>query len=434
MEREPRSRGAASVPAAAKTAKRPGKRAMGSRVGLRRANGAPARPSPQPHAAPGRPAPEQKGRPAPARPAHSQPARPAPARASAHGPAPSTRRVTKVERIRQRRRRALLGFLLVLAVLVVGLLLSFQLLFKVRDFRIEDLEGNTPADTGIYSEDDILSLLALEPGDDLLGFSTADKTRELAAQLPYLDTVTVHVQLPGTVVVKLSPARERFAVQGAGGSWLVLSEQRKILRTAEELPAGLIALSAPLPADFSSVAGQYLDLLSYNSLQAGADSEAAPTPAPDGTANEMLAQMLEKLGDNGLLDGCTALSLEDLSELGFTYEDRVTVRLGTANSLEDKLYIAARALLDIEGNGLGASDCGTLEFFQNAGGELRAYFHPYDPNASQADDDAQPDDGADGEGDAEGDGGEDGQAGEAGEDGAGSDSPQASPSPTPQAG
>ena len=54
-----------------------------------------------------------------------------------------------------------------------------------------------PPNTGVYTEEEILSLLDLQEGDNLFGFSTAEKEQVLLQSLPYLDEVEVHAQLPG---------------------------------------------------------------------------------------------------------------------------------------------------------------------------------------------------------------------------------------------
>ena len=43
----------------------------------------------------------------------------------------------------------------------------------------------------------------------------------------------MHAQLPGTVVVRVQPATERFALD-TGSGWLVLSDGLKVLRSADK--------------------------------------------------------------------------------------------------------------------------------------------------------------------------------------------------------
>lgn len=312
---------------------------------------------------------------------------------------PAVRRVTAAQRRRQRRNRALLGVFLVLVVLLLGVLLSVSLLFKVTDYRITDMDGNTPADPGIYTEQQILDLLQVAPGDNLFGFSTAQESEQLAAQLPYLDEVKVRISLPGTVVVRVRPAKETFAVP-LTDSWLILSDQLKVLRTGDTFPEGLIALDAKLPAIMPSVPGQYLKLETYNALTQVGNNDATqgdralPTPVPlAGTdtedANEILLTLVGALDTYGLLDGTTGISVADISELSFRYENRLQVVLGTMHNLEDKLKLASTTILDVQGQGLGATDHGVLDVsYQRSDGEIWAYLRPED--SSDTDPTAQP--------------------------------------------
>ena len=107
------------------------------------------------------------------------------------------RRVTRAEQLRIRRRKAIIGVLCVLAVLVVGIVLSINLLFKVTDFRVENADRTTPANTGIYTEQQLIDATGIQVGDNLYGFSTKEKSDQLLAQMPYLDVAVVTRQAPG---------------------------------------------------------------------------------------------------------------------------------------------------------------------------------------------------------------------------------------------
>lgn len=387
--------------------RRPSSRGLGDRMGLQRAGQAPparstkrtippehraergksgapmsppqgrstAAPRPEPRSAPARrPGERPHTTPRPARTGAERPPQPNPQRAGYQN-VRAARRETQAQRLRQRRRRALLGFLLVMALLIVGIALSINLLFKVREFRVENTDGTVPAQTGIYSEEQILQLLAVQTGDNLFGFSTAEKSRQLAAQLPYLDEVKVGVSLPGTVFVQVRPATERFAIQTMSG-WLVLSDGLKVLRTAEGQPEGSIWLEANLPPELPTLPGQYLTVTN-GSLPLEDGTAATPDPnAP--AAADVLDQLITALDRSGLLEGVTRLTMTDLNELSFWYQNRVQVLLGTPNNLADKMQYARAALLDVGGEGLGTNDRGTLDIsYQRSDGRIWAYFDPY---------------------------------------------------------
>ena len=287
------------------------------------------------------------------------------------------RRVTQAEIIRKRNRRRAMSILAVLAVLAVGAFVSLNLLFKVAFFRVENFDRTTPADTGIYTSDELINALNIEKNSNLFGFSTAEKTRQLAQQFPYLEQVQVEIQLPATVVVKVQPAVERFACMYSGG-WMVLSDSLKILRTDVNQPDGLILLSIALPTDFAPTVGQNITPESYNSLLGG-EQATAETAGLQASAMQTLTEMLDGLQTYNLFDGTTAISVQDLSDIEFTYQNRVQVKLGSETNLAYKLRLAAAALADPE-KGLAASDKGVLDIStQQSNGDIRAYFAPDEP-------------------------------------------------------
>lgn len=372
MDRDQRSRRqkAAATPP---PNRRPAPRSMKSRLGLTK-QGTPSRQtrpaSRQGQAAPQqRPAAQQQGvgnNPASRRPQPNQnPQKPA------YRPNPNRRpprRVTHAEQLRKRRHRAILGMLLVLAALIGGIILSINLLFKVTGFRIENVDGSTPANTGIYSEDQIISLLGIAEGDNLFGFSTKEKSQILLNSLPYLDVAEVGTQMPGTVVVKVQPATERFMLQ-YGAQWLVLSDHLKVLRTSDTQPEGLIWLEANAAQGQPTTPGSFLTLQAQSDEQATAETSHT-------TAQATLEQLMQELESYGLLDGVSIIDMTDLTELNFLYQGRVSVTLGTANNLDYKIRFAAYLILDVEGDGLTSSDRGTLDVSrQLEDGSIQATFN-----------------------------------------------------------
>ena len=333
------------------------------------------------------------------------------------GAARPPRRVTQVEKMRIRRRRKIMGILCLLGVLAAGVVLSINLLFKVTDFRVENTDRTTPANTGIYTEQQIIDLLGIQTGDNLFGFSTREKSEQLQAQLPYLDVVEVDIQMPGTVVIKVQPATERFTLETTAG-WLVLSDGLKVLRSEASRPEGLILLDAGVRSDSQLTPGSYLRLAADSTIPA-ATPETAETAEPESTAdpdaqaeettiNDVLFAIVDKMEEQQLLDGVSMIALRDLDEINFLYQGRVSVLLGTSNNLDYKMRMAANVILDVDGKGLTQTDHGTLDVsYQRSDGDIVAYFMPADPAPTPAagDGDTAGDSGNDaGDGSAAGDG------------------------------
>lgn len=402
MDRDQRSRRQKSgADTAAHLQNRPKNRSLGNRMGLSKKGPAPKQPQAPPRAGQpprkGQAAPQ--GRTPPPRRPQQNPQKPG----YRPGAPQQKRRITRAEQLRMRRRRRVFGLLGAMALLGLGVVLSVNLLFKVTDFQLENIDRTTPADTGIYTEQQIIDLLEVQVGDNLFGFSTKEKAGILAQALPYLDEVQVRVRMPGSVIIRVRPANERFALQTADG-WLVLSDALKVLRTATDCPEGLILLQAGLEPGQSTAPGSFLTLESTVEPAAtpatapeGDDAEPAagsePTPAPtatatpvaaaasaaplQSTANEAVASLMDCLEDRGLLQDTTAVNVESLGEISFTYQGRIVVKLGTVYNMSYKVSLAAKPLLDTDGTGLTATDAGTLDVsYQRSDGDIWAYFEP----------------------------------------------------------
>lgn len=353
------------------------KRSLGSRLGLQKQGSTVNSRSNQKVQPPPDPLRSQPGHSVPPRQQHTRPQLNPQKAGYIPGAPRRQRRVTQAELLRRRNRRRALGVLGVLAVLALGAIVSINLLFKVTAFRVETFDRTTPADTGIYTEDEIIAALGIEQGSSLFGFSTTEKTMQLQSQFPYLDNVQVDVQLPGTVVIKVKPATERFTCMYSGG-WVILSSNLKILRSDISQPEGLTVLSCSLPADFSPEPGRFVVPVSYNSLLEG-EGEATMETA-QATATDVLAQMMEEMEAQGLSEGVTAVNISDLSNLSFDYQERIQVLLGNSNRLDYKIRLASVAILDPD-KGLSSSDKGTLDVsYQQTDGEIKGYFAPDEPD------------------------------------------------------
>lgn len=298
------------------------------------------------------------------------------------------RRLTRGEMRRRRRRRRLIAFCLLLALAALGVALSVTVLFKVEGFRLEGPEKDTPADTGIYTEDAILAALNVPLGENIFQFSIAEKEQAMAAALPYLETIRVRRSLPGTIVVRVTPAVERYALKGEGG-WVVLSGGLKVLQVSPNEPSGLIEITGAEP--LGPAAGYPLALAEDQApapASGAAPAASAPSAASSGAASgqgqnaagtwlDTLTGLLAGLDERGLAQGVTSLELGGLTEISFFYQGRVQVLLGTANSLDYKLQWAAYLLQNEEGDGLLETDRGVLDISHlRADGSIQPVFSP----------------------------------------------------------
>ena len=325
---------------------------------------------------------------------------PRPARSTAARPKQPRppRRLTHSELRRRRRRRNLLMVLLGLLVIGVGVALSLTVLFKVDTFRIENMDGSTPADTGIYTEDAILGALGVPVGENMFQFSAAQKEKNMVVSLPYLERVEIRRRLPSTLVIRVEPAVETWCAQSDSG-WLTLSDGLKIMKISEEQPQGLPAL---LGLDIEApVAGYYLKLATPNAtatpapaasgvsaVQSTASSSSSSTSGSEQSAHDPMDdvnRLLELLWTYELKDDCTSIQFGDSNELYFIYQNRAKVLLGTFNNLDYKIKFAAYLLHNEDGKGIGDTEQGTLDVsHQLEDGSLRPTWSPGSITASDS--------------------------------------------------
>ena len=281
------------------------------------------------------------------------------------------RRLTHGELRRRRRRRNLLLALLTLVVIGVGVALSFTVLFKVKNFRVENLDKSTPANTGIYTEDAILAALGVPVGENMFQFSAKEKQQAVEVALPYLETVEIRRSLPSTVVVRVEPATETWCMQTDSG-WLTLSNALKIMKISDEKPENLPVLSG----------------LSIETPVAGYQLKMTEAQTQDDLTN--LISTLEKYDIKG---DCTEIALGDANNAYVIYQNRAKIMIGTFNNLDYKIQFASVIMKDEDGKGVGENEKGTLDVsHQLEDGSIRPTWSPGDYEVTSTTDESQQND------------------------------------------
>lgn len=245
-------------------------------------------------------------------------------------PRPLTPRQLRSRRIR----RAVLAGLLAVILLGVGLWASATVLFKISEITVEMPEGEV-----VYDTNRITAAFGHAPGDNLFGFSANETQQNIAAALPYLETVKIRRRLPDTVIIAVTPAVEASVVESASG-WAVLSQSYKVLRLEAGPPEGLVRIDG---------------------VQADAPSPGQPVKLTEEDKLPILQTLLENTAAQGLAP-IDEIDLSNTLEISFLYQGRIRIVLGTSNDLDYKLKWAWRMVTPGEtSDSLGESDRGTLD-------------------------------------------------------------------------
>lgn len=97
------------------------------------------------------------------------------------------------------------------------------------------VQADDTLEGGRYTVQQVLDVLSIDPGVNIFSFNPQKAAERLEEQLPWLEQVQVRRGLPGTLVVQAQPAQARYTVQIEEG-WAILSEQMKVLEVTAEQP------------------------------------------------------------------------------------------------------------------------------------------------------------------------------------------------------
>lgn len=207
-------------------------------------------------------------------------------------------------RRRRRRRRGRFGFLYMLlsAVLILGAVVAGSIVF----FRVEEIviTGNA-----VYTDAQILSAAGVEQGDNLLLAGQPRRGQAILDQLPYLDSVNIHPDLPNTLVITLTECVPVGVVEGSEGIWWVVDSGCKLLEQGEEGIARALPRVTGLTALLPSVGSPL----------------AVPVEENDKLA--ALKELLAALAGRDMLELTQSIDLSDSAEIHMEYEGRFLVHL-----------------------------------------------------------------------------------------------------------
>lgn len=272
---------------------------------------------------------------------------------------------------RQKRiQRRLIMFCVALAVVAMAILLSTDVLFKVVNIRIETMERTVPANTGVYTESEIIAAAQIEEGAALFSVNPKKVRDQLLVSLPYLESAQVRFSLPTTVEIQVEPAVESLYVR-SGSSYAILSRTFRVLKLDSTRPEGLVELRARV--DGTPQVGYSL---AFAQVDEEKDDEAATKAQKE---NESLAQTLETivgyLQQEGIYAHVTQINLRDMADITLMFRDRVTVQLGTINNMDYKCRMLGNLIRNDDGSGINENDRGTLDVSRCAS-TGKAYFTP----------------------------------------------------------
>lgn len=223
----------------------------------------------------------------------------------------------------RRRRRGSSGFLYkLLSVLVIcGCLVAALTLF----FRVDTIQVSGQSR---YTAQEIQEASGIQAGDNLLLLNKYNASSSIAEQLPYIEEIRIHKELPDTLRIEVEECETPVAVVQDGIAWLISSagESGKVVDQVD-----------------ASAAGEYAQVTGCTLLAPSIGSEVV-LGSEFSLQQESLLSLLSALDEEEMLPQLDSISLEDLSVIRMGYLDRFTVLLPYGADYASKMRILRMAI------------------------------------------------------------------------------------------
>ncbi len=229
------------------------------------------------------------------------------------------KRQNKKRKLKNSVRNAIITFCVLLAISVIGIVLSLTMFFNITSINISG--------SGIYTAEQIEQVCGIRTGDNLF-LTDSEKSRKLLTEaLPYIYDVTFKKKLPATLNIEITDAVAAYAVANEDGTFTLLDDNLKVLENAaQENSVDTIMIKDVLLA--ASGAGHTVEFENPDALN----------------CIKSIADALKAVG----LSDISEISSADKNNNYILYKNRIVLELGDCSNLENKLYKCLAACEELE--------------------------------------------------------------------------------------
>lgn len=215
------------------------------------------------------------------------------------------RQEAKLRAKKRRRRRATATLLFILIILLcIFALLCSTVLFPIKNV--------TAKGSKIYSKSDIIKAANITEKDNVLGISAKKTEDKIRKALPFVDTLEISRELPDTVTLTVTDAKEISAVE-KDGVFYTLSARGYVLEAYDECPENTFLL---VVGDAKLKKGELM-------------------VAKDNSVIERSGEIEKLLKDKKIK--INMIDVSNTSNIKLQIEDKFEVRLGNSDNLESKI-------------------------------------------------------------------------------------------------
>ena len=212
--------------------------------------------------------------------------------------------------------------------------------------------GTVTADEGnYYTATAVLAHAGIETGDELWGFDSFAKAKELKEKLPLMEKVKIRKRLNGDVTVSFTEVERLYYTRHNQNYYIINADTRDVLCvSADATEARRVgATYLGLPECARVRVGEPLTFINLPYLPETDTPEISTyeleTYEPE-RENAYVFEFVETLKASSLWERVVGMELGDRYDMWLVLQGGVRVRVGSMDELERKLTLADRALLD----------------------------------------------------------------------------------------
>lgn len=247
-----------------------------------------------------------------------------------------SRRARRRNRVRKRISREALKRMVIMAGIVLAVILSMLIFFRVRSIEVQG--------TSYYQPQDILDAAGVEKGDNLLILSRAEIAGNVLEKLPYAQSVRVSRRLPDTVIITVTEYDATYAVVDAKGEYYLITASGKVTEKITAAKASEHIRIEALTIETPTLGGQ-ISVMAPLGQEVAAQGQLTA-----------LKRVLTAIETYGLQQTVRSVSVPSSYEITLRYEDRFEVKVGDTEELDYKFQFLIQTVKSQKSYATGTID------------------------------------------------------------------------------
>ncbi len=235
------------------------------------------------------------------------------------------RREARLKRERQqRRKRRFTTCMLALAAIVIGVVLSLTVFFKISTIEVTG--------TSQYSKETILNVCGVDTGDNLFLVKKARVADKIGRALPFAGEITVKRSFPNKIVIQVTDSVPSAAVAYEDG-YALLNQDQKVLATVstEEELYTLVAQQLRIAEEATAAEESQTENNAEDSTGNGADDSTATASVTTAAAQGNSTSSVASASSSNTSSGTTKASSTKSSTTKSSTTKSATSASGTAS-------------------------------------------------------------------------------------------------------